>query len=343
MAKKISAIVIPAVIDTTGIDKGINSIKTKLSGVRGSIGTRNSGTGGVGGGGNFGSGLPHYGGSAVGIGAAAAVGAGLGRGGGGGGGAPKSAFRSRVERASEWGEGAVKHIESFQNAQSNRLSKFMWNAGSKVKAAARYSQSRLDDEGVPPGTSNFQMRTNNIRRMNSLGSGLQKFGGATGRAYSSSAKLAKSIKDYKFGASDSGGESMFSGKRLATGAITATIAGAAYLRNNFTQGGIKSNFSDLSNLEGSPGLYNRAAAIKRRTYGPTGMPTFSQAMILGSDLQSENTTGTRNAEGVASSTDRVIAGVGVVVGKRVEFISSILTGDAFKGNNFIKGLKSVFN
>lgn len=148
-----------------------------------------------------------------------------------------------------------------------------------------------------------------------------------------------------YGADNNGAdsESMFTPKRLATGAITAGIASAAYLRQNFTQGGIKSNFSDLSNLEGSPGLYNRAAAIKRRTYGPTGMPTFPQAMILGSDIQSENSTGRRNAEGVATETDKIIAGVGIVVGKRVEFISSILTGAAFKGGNLLKGLKSVFS
>lgn len=74
MAKKLAPLVIPAVIDTSGIDRGVNNIRSKLSRVRGG--------GNVGGGGGFGSGINPYpggfGGSAVGAGMAAAFGAAAG-------------------------------------------------------------------------------------------------------------------------------------------------------------------------------------------------------------------------------------------------------------------------
>ena len=73
---KLSALVIPAVIDTSGIDKGVNSIRNKLSRVRG------QGGGNSGGGNGFSSGItpygghmPYGGGSAVGTAMAAAFGA----------------------------------------------------------------------------------------------------------------------------------------------------------------------------------------------------------------------------------------------------------------------------
>ena len=47
MAKKLAPLVIPAVIDTSGIDRGVNSIRSKLSRVRG----QGAGCGGIGGGG----------------------------------------------------------------------------------------------------------------------------------------------------------------------------------------------------------------------------------------------------------------------------------------------------
>lgn len=336
MAKKISAIVIPAVIDTTGIDKGISSIKTKLSGVRGSIGTRNSGTGGVGGGGNFGAGLAHYGGSAVTVGAAAAVGAGLGRRGGGMGEVGSKDFINKFKQMSQKQQDLfIKTEQMKNNFASKAVNRFGVNMAKRGLSMLNQGEAftpgvNAAGTGFVPGIQRIQNNAMRLKGMKAMtrGNNISKF---------SQNKMRES-----YGASDSGEESMFTPKRLATGVITAGVAAAAYVRQNFTQGGIKSNFSDLSNLEGSPGLYNRAAAIKRRTYGPTGMPTFAQAMIIGSDLQSENTSGRKNAEGVASQTDRLIAGIGVTAGKRIEFISSILTGEAFKGNNFLKGLKSVF-
>lgn len=332
MAKKISAIVIPAVIDTTGIDKGINSIKTKLSGVRGSIGTRNSGTGGVGGGGNFGSGLQHHGGSAVTVGAAAAVGAGFG-------GARRrfgDAGMNMKTKGEEMIESKVRTAE--WRKRQTPISRGLQNLADRQSAMGR-ALGRANDEFGEPSSAAYETRRKYANAARKAGEERRVF------ARKFAEKPYKGTGSEIYGASKNGAneQSMFSGKRLATGVITAGIAGAAYLRNNFTQGGIKSSFSDLSNLEGNRGLYNRAIAIKRRTYGPTGMPTFAQSMIIGSDLQSEKTNGTRNAEGVASETDKIIAGAGVVLGKRVEFISSILTGDAFKGSNFWKGLKSVFS
>ena len=236
-----------------------------------------------------------------------------------------SAFRLRMERANRWGEGAVKHVENFRSAQSNRVSQFMWNAGSKVKAAARYSQGRLDDEGVPPGTDNFQMRTNNIRRMNSLGSGLQRFGGATGRGFTS-------LKNF----ADFGGnsKSKIGIPGLAIGAAGA-LGAANYMRQSFTQGGIKSNFSDISNLEGNTALYERAAAIKRRTFGPTGTPTFAQSMVLGAE-DWRGTAGGGSAENLASKTDTLIAGAGNLLGQSLESNAGIILGavDMIKGASF---------
>lgn len=80
MAKKLAPLVIPAVIDTSGIDKGVNSIRNKLSRVRG----QGAGGGGIGGGGGgFSSGITPYGlpiggGSATAAAMAAAFGAAAG-------------------------------------------------------------------------------------------------------------------------------------------------------------------------------------------------------------------------------------------------------------------------
>jgi hypothetical protein len=74
MAKKLAPLVIPAVIDTSGIDRGVNNIRSKLSRVRGQGG----GAGG-GGGGGYGGGVNPTaflgGGSAVGTAMGAAFGA----------------------------------------------------------------------------------------------------------------------------------------------------------------------------------------------------------------------------------------------------------------------------
>lgn len=316
MAKKISAIVIPAVIDTTGIDKGINSIKTKLSGVRGSIGTRNSGSGGVGGGGNFGAGLPHYGGSAIATGAAAAVGAAAGgRGGGGGGGFRDSPFYKFMEKKmanTEFG----RFLVSNKEASSNRASKYIHQQGSKMKQIADRWQNRMDASfGGPEEMAN---RARNIRYMNKAGQGVRNVGAATGRAYS---------------AMDFGGDS--TGKigipGLAIGAAGA-FGAANYMRQSFTQGGIKSSFSDLSNLESNPALYERAAAIKRRTYGPTGQPTFAQSMVLGAE-EWKGKDGGGNAENLASKTDTLVSGAGRLLGMSLESNAGIILG----AGNMIKG------
>jgi hypothetical protein len=342
MAKKISAIVIPAVIDTTGIDKGINSIKTKLSGVRGSIGTRNSGTGGVGGGGNFGAGLPHYGGSAVAVGAAAAAGGVLGAGGGGGGSTAKSEFQLRMER------GNPLHSMSFQralqqqkDAASNRFSTMIHRAGVNVNRRANYSYNKLIDDGVPPGTDNFQMRTNNIARMRSLGSGLNRFGASTGRGYSS-------VVNGSLGDLGRSAASNFRGENGRVGALGLTIglggmaAAANAARKNFTRGGIKANFSDLSNLEGNPELYERAAAIKRRTYGPSGMPTFAQSMVLGAE-EFRGKGGGGNAENLASKTDTLLAKTGNLLGQSLESNAGIILGayEGFRNSPWGGGIKMV--
>lgn len=344
MAKKISAIVIPAVIDTTGIDKGINSIKSKLSGVRGSIGTRNSGTGGVGGGGNFGAGLPHYGGSALATGAAAAAGAGFaGRGGGGDVAStpPMSNLQRRYNQTS-WAKSFAKGIQDHKDASSNRFSRMIYNAGRfNVRRRANYSERKLYEDGVPPGTDNFQMRTNNIARMRSLASGLERFGSSTGRGYSS-------LVNGSLGDLGRSAASNFTGRNGRVGALGLTIglggmaAAANAARKNFTQGGIKANFSDLSNLEGNPELYERAAAIKRRTYGPSGMPTFAQSMVLGAE-EFRGKGGGGNAENLASKTDTLLAKTGNLLGQSLESNASIILGayDNFRNSPWGGGIKMV--
>lgn len=324
MAKKISAIVIPAVIDTTGIDKGINSIKTKLSGVRGSIGTRNSGTGGVGGGGNFGSGLPHYGGSALATGAAAALGAGAGR---GGAKAFKSAFRAHLETGG-FAEEMRKEIENRRASMSNRVSDKIWALGGKMNKTSANWRDRIDDLGVPPGTEEFANRTRNMKLMKAGGSAMRKLGGATGRLYE---------------AADFGGDSR--GKIGIAGAsigFAGAIATANEMRKNFTQGGIKANFSDLSNLESNPALYERAAAIKRRTYGPTGMPTFAQSMVLGAE-EFKGKAGGGNAENLASKTDTLLAKAGNLLGQSLESNAGIILGayEGFRNSPWGGGIKMV--
>ena len=70
MAKKLAPLVIPAVIDTSGIDRGVNSIRSKLSRVRG----QGAGGGGIGGGGGgFSSGVTPFGVNIGGSGTAAAA------------------------------------------------------------------------------------------------------------------------------------------------------------------------------------------------------------------------------------------------------------------------------
>jgi len=319
MAKKISAIVIPAVIDTTGIDKGINSIKTKLSGVRGSIGTRNSGTGGVGGGGNFGAGLPHYGGSAITTGAAAGIGAGFGG-------------RSRQEAAVNVGtSGWTERLKQLTDKQKQQFYK-------NERASQNFLSRRVRDFGLNIAQEGRSMK------FSGGAYGMAPTVNAAGTAFvpgkqnktlidAGSKRLRKGLNIADFsqkylrgvGARDAFEKfaSNGGGKFAGIGLIGATIANAEFTRQSFTQSGIKSNFSDLSNLEGNPALYNRAAAIKRRTYGPTGLPTFAQAMVLGADMQSN---GSGAAEGVASATDKLIAGAGVIQGARVEVAAQALLG-----------------
>jgi hypothetical protein len=97
------------------------------------------------------------------------------------------------------------------------------------------------------------------------------------------------------------------------------------MRKQFTQGGIKSNFSDLSNLEGNRELYERAAAIKRRTFGPTGQPTFAQSMVLGAE-DWRGTAGGGDAENLASKTDTLISGAGRLLGMSLESNAGIILG-----------------
>lgn len=81
MAKKLSPLVLPVVVDTSGVDKGVNNIRSKLSRVRG----QGAGGGGIGGsGGGFSSGVTPFGVNIGGSGSAAAAmaaafGAALGR------------------------------------------------------------------------------------------------------------------------------------------------------------------------------------------------------------------------------------------------------------------------
>lgn len=305
MAKKISAIVIPAVIDTTGIDKGINSIKTKLSGVRGSIGTRNSGTGGVGGGGNFGAGLPHYGGSAVAVGAAAAIGGAAGS--RGGGGTAKENFRATVERS-------LSNIPQWKNmldSRSNRFSTFAMKMANRATRTADVWEGKMLASGAPPGSEEWKNRQRNINLMHRSGNALNKFAGATGRAYTRA---------------DFGGDNGTKMSYTRAGVLFGgTLAVANQMRKQFTQGGIKSNFSDLSNLEGNRELYERAAAIKRRTFGPTGQPTFAQSMVLGAE-DWRGTAGGGDAENLASKTDTLISGAGRLLGMSLESNAGIILG-----------------
>jgi hypothetical protein len=318
MAKKISAIVIPAVIDTTGIDKGINSIKTKLSGVRGSIGTRNSGTGGVGGGGNFGAGLPHYGGSAVAVGAAAAIG-------GAAGGSRAKTLQEKMSTSSAF----ARDLRNSVHAQSNRFSRYLNNLSNRsILTAVRWS-GKLDDSGAPPGSEEFVNRARNIRLMANASRGLNQVAGATGRAY---------IK------ADFGGDNGTKMSYARSGALLGgTLAVANQMRKQFTRGGIKQNFSDLSNLEGNRELYERAAAIKRRTFGPSGMPTFAQSMVLGAEEFRGKGGGAGDAENLASKTDTLIAKTGNLLGQSLESSSGIILNayDNFRNSPWGGGIKMI--
>lgn len=341
MAKKISAIVIPAVIDTTGIDKGINSIKTKLSGVRGSIGTRNSGTGGVGGGGNFGAGLPHYGGSAIATGAAAGIGAGF---------VGRSAVNSVNMGIPGWTQRlkalSLRQQElviSNEAGKNNFISHQVLQSGIRMEERGKKMQFSAGALGMAPtvnaaGTAFVAGKVN--KELREKGEALSKRGLA--RAYFSQRELRGpgNLRSAFENFASSGG----AGKMAGIGLIGATIANAEFTRKSFTQGGIKANFSDLSNLEGNPFMYEKAAAIKRRTYGPTGVPTFAQALVLGADAQS---AGSGAAEGVASATDRLIAGAGIIQGARVEVAAQALIGTFRAVNNgahwVVQNLKNIFN
>ena len=317
MAKKISAIVIPAVIDTTGIDKGINSIKTKLSGVRGSIGTRNSGTGGVGGGGNFGAGLSHYGGSALATGAAAGIGAAVG-------GRGARSFRERM-KANDW---LANDLRDGVDAQSNRFSRYLNRMSDKAIHTASDWSGRLQDSGAPPGSEEYKNRARNIRLMANASRGLNKVAGATGRAYTKA----------DFGG-DKGTKMSYTRAGVLFGGALAT---ANEVRKNFTQGGIKANFSDLSNLEGNPALYEQAAAIKRRTYGPSGQPTFAQAMVMGAE-DWRGKGGGGSAENIASKTDTLLAKTGNLLGQSLESNAGIILGayEGFRNSPWGGGIKMV--
>lgn len=324
MAKKISAIVIPAVIDTTGIDKGINSIKTKLSGVRGSIGTRNSGTGGVGGGGNFGAGLPHYGGSALAMGAAAGIGAAVGSRGGVGGGTPSERFRAAVEKSMS----KIPQWRNMLDSRSNAFSSAVNRMSARMTRTAIRWEGKMMDSGAPPGSEEFANRQRNINLMSRGGNALNKFAGVTGRAYTKA---------------DFGGDNGTKMSYTRAGVLFGgTLAVANQMRKNFTQGGIKSNFSDISNLEGNRELYERAAAIKRRTFGPSGQPTFAQSMVLGAE-EFRGAAGGGSAENLASKTDTLVAKTGNLLGQSIESNAGIILNayESFRNSPWGGGIKMV--
>lgn len=261
MAKKLAPLVIPAVIDTSGIDKGVNSIRNKLSRVRG----QGAGGGGIGGGGGgFSSGVTPYGlslggGSTVGSAMASAFGAAAG---------------ARAASNTNISINALK-----RNAATRRRKTF--GVVSAIAATSKMSEG-YEVTGVAQDINdiaNLRDAREAIARSKARPSFGERFQNIKGNIPMYFGNIRKS----NFGVgSGKRGSGVLGGAFGGVGSILGALAGGSVILGAIKQFGTRNmqeRFSDLSQFTGNAANYVAAANIKRDTYNMP--PTSAQGFYLG--------------------------------------------------------------
>jgi hypothetical protein len=267
MSNKTPPLVIPVVIDGTGVNRGLNNVNSRL---------RKGVSGGASGGG-FGSG----GGDALAVAAAAGIGAGIGAGSGSGGrpsGSTTPPIKARglgplmgvKPRFAGGGAGAGTTYANLVAAASERIS----FRGSDPRFAALNESRRLIEEGRQEALQRYRQRrgelysayrTNTIRRnlgIKSMSQSFREVGGARGLA----GALGMGLMSLK-------------GASIAGLSVGAAATGAARFLGNIPQ------IADPESVVGSP-FYGNLRQATIRGAQQTPRLGIGQGMIAGSRIAS---------------------------------------------------------
>lgn len=298
---KLSALVIPAVIDTSGVDKGISQIKNKLSKVRGG-----GGGGGIGGGGaGFSSGVTPYGGhlSDVGSGIAAAMGA---------------AFGSRVASRTE--SNLVRHRSSGMIGRNIPMTAgYRRRYGSNIMTFGGVG----DAESSPEFTSSIWKTTradaragyrqSRVRDINSLADYRDSLAIANRRRASYLIqKRLEPFRKFTRGTGDMLGSIDIANKGLF-GAISA---GAAY--EFFDPKNQKSRFSNTAEFAGNEN-YQAMVALRRQAFRPENQfMSLFQSIDVGAQKARGRHGGQTNLRNMGNMLGGAVQGFGEVLGTASE-------------------------
>lgn len=292
---KISSLVIPAVIDTSGVDKGISSIKSKLSRVRGG-GNGIGGGGTIGGGGNgFSSGVTPLGGSsdiASGMGGSA-FGAAFG-----------ASAGARLFGRNAWGGYAGMSKTQADSLKSNNFVSRMLTNRAKAAFAERDSYFRgKGNSGLGPEYMGPIMPPQMFDERNQIAQldrvrNLARIQNLNRKALSYTAMATR------FGAGVNKFTSAFAGIK-APNALAGV--GAAYAAYEFLDPkNQKARFANSMDFAGTDN-YQAMVALRRQAYEPQ-----NQRMSL---FQAIDVAAQKGTSGGGPSTLR---GIGDFVGKQVE-------------------------
>lgn len=260
MAKKLAPLVIPAVIDTSGIDKGVNSIRSKLSRVRG----QGAGGGGIGGGGGgFSSGVTPFGVNIGGSGTAAA--------------AMAAAFGAAATSRTGVNFRALKKNAATRNRQ-------VQNTLDAIRAESRMSEG-FEVTGIAQDINdiaNIRTAREAVARAKAKPSFGERFQNLRGNA-----RMFLDVKgsmDFykKQSGKPSRGTTLSRLGLPGLGSILGAAAGGSLAYGAFKQFGTRNmqeRFGDLSQFTGNAANYIAAANIKRDSYNAP--PTASQGFYLG--------------------------------------------------------------
>ena len=302
--KKLSTLIIDAVVDTKGIDRAVGSINGKLKGIGG------SGGGGAGAG-QFRAGMTPYGmqfGSSAGAAAAAAAfGASAGRGGGGGG--VNGGYKQTVmvggsklwdkNPAQNWIAGmGSSMIGFFEDRQAKQQ---------KVKGAALNPTTTVFMPGTGAAELINAFRWKKEQRFNNagkaFGEGLKNFGNSMGGFGRGMSSIGAGLPGFGAGP----------GKIGALGAVVGIGTAAAAINNvvNFGQR-MSSMFADKQQFKGT--AYENIAAQIRSDYKNNKGQSIGQSIFIGA----------RGKSGRKSMLEKVLGAVGTRLGKEARFAGAAI-------------------
>lgn len=306
MAKKLSTLVIDAVVNTTGIDRAVSNINNKLKGVGG----KGVGTGGDG---RFSSGLNSYGMASGGGFASAAFGAALGSSAGG-----KASDNSKTVRQLgtpfSYNKG---ELASFR--QSNMLSRFLERQG-RAAFDARNAINWRDSVGFGSGQLNWnsaeEWSSNRARRQRLANVGKAFYGASSGIGMAYTRGMFSQRIANAFG---SGG---LLGGIAGVGAL---MKGYQYI-SNFAQQQY-GQFNDLNQFTNTP-FFETARSLKMK--GLTTKPiSMSQGMMLGGRYASGGNES--NLEKTGLTLQRMLGNSGFGIGAAFQYLTSGDAGGAMGG------------